>query len=172
MKVTLRCAHCGISFEAWPSIVAAGRRFCSRYCKGRWHRLQAANPARIRERFISHVDRSGPVPSHCPGLGPCWLWTSTKDEKGYGRFCVRSQRQKDVKAHRVAFFLEHGRWPQPNALHRCDNRACVRPEHLFEGTQAENLADMRAKGRAAPMPRPYRELKRREIGRDVPGAAE
>lgn len=51
------------------------------------------------------------------------------------------------RAHRVAFFLEHGRWPMPFCLHSCDNPPCCNPRHLHEGTQKQNVAECRARGR-------------------------
>lgn len=53
-------------------------------------------------------------------------------------------------AHRVSFKIAEGRWPDPCALHHCDNRACVRRSHLFEGAKADNTADMVAKQRSTP----------------------
>jgi hypothetical protein len=79
----------------------------------------------------------------------CWLWTASMDRHGYGQFCAGGRPKK---AHRVAWFLTHGAWPT-NALHRCDTPACVRPDHLFEGTKADNTADMMLKGRHRPVPR-------------------
>lgn len=89
-------------------------------------------------RFLSNVRVSD----------KCWTWSGHRNKLGYGKmtFCF-SNKPKTVSAHRVAFALAHGRWPEPQCLHRCDNPRCVRPSHLFEGTQADNLADMRAKGR-------------------------
>lgn len=80
-------------------------------------------------------------------LGPddCWPWQGTISE-GYGRFYLSG---KSELAHRVAFFLEHGRWPEPNGLHSCDNGICCNTRHLFEGTVADNNRDCVAKGRHA-----------------------
>lgn len=98
------------------------------------------------ERFWSHVDKNGPVP--CPELGPCWEWTASLQEKGYGQFhIVESVGQyKSVRAHRFAYELVYGPTDK-NILHRCDNRKCVNARHLFVGTHTENMRDMCAKGR-------------------------
>jgi hypothetical protein len=55
-------------------------------------------------------------------------------------------------AHRMAWFAEYGRWPEPCALHRCDNPPCCNPAHLFEGTRADNMRDMWSKGRGVKPP--------------------
>lgn len=81
----------------------------------------------------------------------CWLWTGTVDKDGYWQI-VRGKRC--LRTHRVSFYLTHGRWPEPCALHRCDVRLCVRPDHIFEGTRATNMADMIAKGRQVHPSRP------------------
>jgi len=85
--------------------------------------------------FWSKVDKSG----------KCWNWTGRLNRGGYGMF-------GDSLAHRRAWFIEHGEYPTQCACHRCDNRRCVRPSHLFNGTRAENLKDMRAKGRGSKPP--------------------
>jgi|SRR5687767_1719321 len=97
----------------------------------------------IRERFFSKVNLDGPTPPHVPELGPCHVFK--QNCRGYGIFGFE---RRSVPAHRMAFFLEHGRWPQPCCLHKCDNPKCVRVSHLFEGTMAANCRDRDAKGRA------------------------
>ena len=80
----------------------------------------------------------------------CWRWTGKPNKKGYGRFGVNWMV---ILAHRFAWEATNGPIPDGlSVLHRCDNPICVRPDHLFLGTIADNNADMRAKGRAAPMP--------------------
>jgi hypothetical protein len=76
----------------------------------------------------------------------CWLWSGSKCEKGYGRFAIN---RKPNLSHRVSWELSFGKIRDGLfVLHRCDNPSCVRPNHLFLGTQKDNMADMHAKKRA------------------------
>lgn len=78
--------------------------------------------------------------------GPgCWEWTGTRQPAGYGTI---SYRGKQILAHRASWILEHGEEPTQWVLHRCDNRACVRPDHLFLGDALANAQDRHAKGRS------------------------
>jgi hypothetical protein len=76
----------------------------------------------------------------------CHEWTSFKDNCGYGRFMFGSNGV--VLAHRVAWEIANGPIPEGiKVLHKCDNPKCVNPEHLFLGTQQDNMNDMYSKGR-------------------------
>lgn len=70
----------------------------------------------------------------------CWEWQGRLNNKGYGKLGRRY-------AHRMAHELFCGPIGNLQVLHHCDNRACVRPSHLFLGTQSDNIRDMYAKGR-------------------------
>jgi hypothetical protein len=93
------------------------------------------------ENFWKKVDQSG-------GPDSCWPWLASFGTGGYGKFGVGIQQTEG--AHRVAYFLAHGDIPDdmPCILHRCDNRPCVNPAHLFAGTKRDNTHDMLTKGRS------------------------
>jgi hypothetical protein len=92
----------------------------------------------IEERFWQKVDRSG-------GPDTCWFWIAGKDADGYGIFYARSSSKR---AHHFAYELHIGPVPDGlQVLHSCDTPPCCNPGHLFLGTSADNMADMRAKGR-------------------------
>lgn len=79
----------------------------------------------------------------------CWEWQGIRNDAGYGVLSVRcGERYKQIRAHRVSYELHYGPLdPEQVIMHRCDNPACVNPQHLQPGTQQENLADMVKKGR-------------------------
>lgn len=88
------------------------------------------------ERNITRIPESG-----------CWIWMSTIEKSGYGRVC---SGKKPFYAHRVSYEQKHG--PIPNgmmALHHCDVKCCVNPDHIFVGTQQDNMTDKVRKNRQA-----------------------
>lgn len=77
----------------------------------------------------------------------CWQWNGSVSNTGYGAASIG--HRQFTSAHRAAWFFTYGRKPQGALLHSCDNRICVNPEHLREGSLRENIADMVAKSRQA-----------------------
>jgi hypothetical protein len=84
-------------------------------------------------------------------MSGCWLWTASVDQKGYGQFAMKPAHKRPLKAHRVAWEIYRGQVPDELCvLHKCDQPACVNPDHLWLGTVADNNHDMFEKGRSAP----------------------
>ena len=85
----------------------------------------------------------------------CWDWTAAKSTHGYGQIRGVGGRSsgKTLYAHRVSYELHVGPIPEGEGYHgicvchRCDRPCCVNPEHLFLGTQTDNVRDMAGKGR-------------------------
>lgn len=74
----------------------------------------------------------------------CWLWPN-ESQRGRGTFRIDGRK---LMAHQASWILHFGEIPEGlNILHHCDNPSCVRPDHLFLGTQQDNIDDMCAKGR-------------------------
>lgn len=128
------CHHCKSTYLV-DRYRAAKSKFCSYDCY--WeNRIKA-----FAVRFWEHVQKSE----------ECWIWTGSISAYGYGLTCRNS---KTERAHRMAYELTYGQIPEGTlVLHKCDNRACVRPDHLFLGTQSDNIKDMDNKGRR-PKPHP------------------
>jgi hypothetical protein len=110
-------------------------------------------PGSVLDRFLAKIDKSGPVPQHDPSLGSCWLWTSSIHKSGYGLFFMPGKHRNaaKAKAHRVSYELFVGPIPEGlDVLHRCDVRRCVNPDHLYPGTDADNMRDRDSRGRRPP----------------------
>jgi hypothetical protein len=103
---------------------------------------ERVHSSRVAARFWRRVQK-----------GPdCWRWTGGKKRRPDGSLSYGvaglGRRQQTALAHRVAWEIVHGPIPDGKVVcHDCDNPLCVRPEHLFLGTRADNLRDMRQKGR-------------------------
>jgi len=84
------------------------------------------------------------------GEQECWPWRASIDSRGYGNFRVGDHNER---AHRVAYTLTFGAIPEGGGhhgtvvMHTCDNRLCCNPAHLVLGSHADNMADMKEKGR-------------------------
>jgi hypothetical protein len=81
----------------------------------------------------------------------CWLWTGYIDENGYG---IVGYKRRNWKAHRLSWKFSRGDISGLKVLHVCDVRNCVNPDHLFLGTQLDNIRDCKNKGRlVSPKPK-------------------
>ena len=128
------CLSCG-----QPYRVAQYRATKSKYCS---HSCRAIGTMKMRslpleDRFWRKVK----VKSE----NDCWLWTAATTNGGYG---VIGHRDKTVRAHRLSYEMANGPIPRNHVVrHKCDNPACVNPDHLEIGTQADNICDAVSRNR-------------------------
>lgn len=96
------------------------------------------NEINIDQRFWNKVNKQT--------IDGCWEWIGCKDRLGYGRLMYWGTL---TLAHRFSWELHNKKIPKGlNVLHKCDNRKCVNPEHLWLGTHRDNMEDMVKKGRS------------------------
>ena len=133
------CVNCGSTFTESMSDSNsqwAERRYCSVQCN-----------SSCKSRVTDIFDRLNRYQIKRDG---CWGWSGAKDGRGYGVLSSRDTRASlsPEKAHRVSYEKANG--PISDGMiicHACDNPECTNPDHLFEGTQADNMRDCSRKGR-------------------------
>lgn len=90
---------------------------------------------KVIDRFYSKVNKTN----------GCWIWVGCLSSKGYGKFYLDG---KQTGAHRASYFLHNGEFDESKFVcHTCDNPSCVNPDHLFLGTNSDNMIDCSKKGR-------------------------
>lgn len=131
------CLKCGVAFCLPTSISAWNKTlFCSRRCY-------------VLHCYGTPMDRFFASISPEPNTG-CWFWMASTDYDGYGKLTVTTDKKRPIRAHRFSY--EHFKGPiPPGALvcHRCDVPSCVNPDHLFVGTNSDNMMDCIRKSRTA-----------------------
>ena len=111
----------------------------NRLCCNPKHIFLYSDPQAIEARFWSFVDKRG--------ADECWEWTSYRDQCGYG---ILSVKGKPMVASRLSYELHYGDIPVGmKVCHKCDSPPCQNPNHLFLGTDADNMADRDRKSRQA-----------------------
>jgi hypothetical protein len=95
----------------------------------------------VEERMRNYIEKPGPLPTKC------WIWQGQVHDYRWGYGSIKWNGQ-NVKVHRASYMLHVGDIPEGMLVcHHCDEPLCINPDHLFLGTDADNNADMVAKGR-------------------------
>ena len=164
-KITKTCPTCRKRFVTWRCEHEKGwGTFCSVACRGKSQRTSVERICEVCKttflvppsflirrgkpgggRFCSAKCRANSKPtvfwSKVNKTDSCWLWTGRTDKWGYGML-------RHTRVHRYSYELAYGEFESHLfVLHHCDNPRCVRPDHLFLGTQLDNMRDMLSKNR-------------------------
>lgn len=106
-------------------------------------------PCNVKKRFIPYKER---FLKHVEKTDSCWIWKGCAGPLGYGKFTYMG---RCIGASRAAFYIFKGGISAGKYIcHACDNPPCVNPDHLWEGTQKDNMQDALSKGRLKLNPPP------------------
>lgn len=130
---------CSIEYCSFP-VFATG--LCSRHYQAK---RKYGNPEFVKQKQYHGLTLTERFFKYVKKTDTCWEWVGSKCKNGYGRLNVKGI---PVLASRISFQVHFGSIPPGmNVCHKCDYPACVNPDHLFLGTQQDNVDDMKAKGR-------------------------
>lgn len=127
------CSVCG-------SEKVVGRLLCRKHYQALWrvgaHETHALDKRPIKERLMEKMT---------PAPNGCWEWTGGMRADGYGLVWFEGKAQR---AHRIAYQVLKGPLDTKDVLcHKCDNRKCINPDHIFIGSRADNVRDAASKNR-------------------------
>lgn len=127
----------------------SGKYYAKGFCKAHYNHWKAYGDPTIYKKGFTVAEKFWPKVI-CHGPGQCWEWCGNKHDFGYGMLGLKiNGKWKSEGAHRISWRIHKGQIPEGlNVLHSCDNPECTNPNHLFLGTQLDNLQDMLNKGRA------------------------
>lgn len=151
MMLKKSCDNCTKEFE-YSDSRRKNARFCSLSCLSKLTKKEQDERRRIewesetREQYLAALSKK--FNKFVVKKDGCWDWNATKNKQGYGSML---HRHKLMKSHRASYLIHKGEIPKGIfVLHSCDNSSCSNPEHLFLGTNTDNMRDMTKKGRNKP----------------------
>lgn len=150
MKIEKHCENCGIKFNLRQRSQVG--RFCSRKCQNILQvrrQCERREERKLRETYEEKIEKLRIRFEKFVVIKEkdCWSWIGATSS-GYGNMCFE---KKVLKAHRISWMLYKGKIaPGMHVLHKCDVRICTNPEHLYLGTNQDNMNDKQARNRSNP----------------------
>jgi hypothetical protein len=152
MKGISKCRECGKTFEWKRSRKQGAAKSCSVACSNRDLHL-LGNKGRFKWSLASKEEKLNKIKENFESMvikkEGCWDWKGAYTSGGYGQITAFHPK-KQIRHHHASWIIHKGEIkPGLFVLHKCDNRRCSNPDHLYLGTHSENMRDMTEKKRQA-----------------------